>query len=106
MRNKIEHFWSRVEKTSSCWLWTGYKGRYGYLTFNGERMSAHRLAYTLTKGAIPNGKVVMHTCDNTLCVNPNHLELGSQQDNIADMIKKGRNVKPKGIENHATKLTT
>lgn len=89
-------FWERVDKTSGCWLWTGAKstnGGYGYFIYGrgGQKLRAHRVAWEMTHGPIPEGWVVMHLCDNPLCVNPDHLEVGTQADNVLDMRIKDRN---------------
>ncbi len=69
-------------------------GDNGYimLALNGKRVRGHRASYTHYKGVIPKGMIVMHTCDNRECINPNHLLLGTKSDNTQDMIKKGRQV--------------
>lgn len=83
---------------SGCVLWTGHLTRgYGYISFwNGERglpLRSHRVAYALSVGLSPDfeGGVVMHTCDNPACVNPAHLVLGTQDENMKDKKAKGRN---------------
>jgi len=90
-------FWKYVEKTESCWLWTGYKNHLGYgrmtVTVAPKQyklMATHRLSWKMHRGPIPEGKVVMHDCDNPACVNPDHLLLGTQLDNMRDMKAKGR----------------
>lgn len=86
--------WSRVEKTASCWNWTGFCGLkgYGYISTkrNSKPLQVHRVAYELTNGEIPIGKMVLHTCDNPRCVNPDHLTVGTAADNTHDMMRKHR----------------
>ena len=92
-KNKIEDFWKFVNKTDSCWLWTGGRmrsGGYGRFTLEGKRWRAHVLSYRTSKGKIPSGMGVLHRCDVTNCVNPDHLFLGTQADNNRDRHKKGR----------------
>lgn len=116
-----ERFFERVQLDllSGCWNWTGTKNAKGYgriageidgqrVVENGRQMLAHRVSWMLHVGPIPqgpgaHGTVVLHTCDNPGCVNPQHLRLGTQSDNVKDMIAKGRKVagewqKRKGIE--------
>lgn len=83
-------FWENVEKTDTCWLWTGSQNYDGYGNFYGKR--THRLAYELTYGRIPKGFYICHTCDRPRCVKPEHLFLGSPSDNSIDAEKKGRRV--------------
>lgn len=87
-----ERFWRKVKKTDGCWQWIGsvLKCGYGSFKLNGHTVRVHRVAWMLIYGAIPEGKLVCHRCDNGLCVNPAHLYLGTQKDNIQDMITKGR----------------
>ena len=89
-----ERFWVRVEKTPTCWLWRGATNSsgYGVMQKDGRRIRAHRFAYELTYGAIPEGLFACHRCDNPLCVRPDHLFLGTPADNAHDMIRKGRHV--------------
>lgn len=77
---------------SGCWVWRGGKRHNGYGNFyvGGHQIGAHRYAYQRRHGAIPPGNVVMHRCDNPPCVNPDHLIAGTTQQNIDDMIRKGR----------------
>lgn len=99
-------FWSKVNKTSTCWLWTGKpdKAGYGYVNRGNHRcIFAHRASWIITRGPIPFGLFVCHKCDVPLCVNPEHLFLGTQADNIRDMIAKGR--MPVGERRYNAKLT-
>ena len=85
-------FWSKVVKADGCWEWTAYRDPLGYgrLNVDGVPVLAHRLAYELEHGAIPDGMCILHRCDNPPCVNPDHLWLGTQADNSLDMASKGR----------------
>lgn len=82
----IRAFWATVRKTRGCWLFTGRTDRDGYGRFRNE--GAHRVAWRLTKGPIPDGKWVLHSCDTPACVR--HLWLGTHIDNVRDAIRKGR----------------
>lgn len=84
-------FWRKVDKTGSCWLWTGATdGRYGQVEWKGRPMKAHRVAWRLGRGGIPWGLNVLHHCDNPLCVRAGHLFVGTQSDNLLDAKAKGR----------------
>lgn len=87
----IERFWSKVEKTETCWNWTAAcrKG-YGAFKYNNKVYDTHRFSYMLANGDIPAGTAICHQCDNPLCVNPDHLFPGSIADNNRDMHSKGR----------------
>jgi len=99
---EMQNFYSIINsiKSPKCWIWN-HSLVHGYGLFMGK--SAHRVSYELYKGSIPKNMVVMHTCDNPSCVNPEHLEIGTQSENIADMIKKGR--QSKGESKPTAKLT-
>jgi hypothetical protein len=96
---------------SECHWWTGALAGGGYGSIrDGVMRPAHRVAYELYKGPIPEGLVVMHSCDNPACVNPRHLSVGTQQDNVDDMFRKGRECVDRewtaGERNGRAKLTT
>ena len=80
---------------SGCWQWPRYRNAkgYGVVIFDGFKFPVHRLSFEHYKGLIPRGMVVMHTCDNRACFNPDHLFLGTQSDNMRDMVAKGRHGK-------------
>ncbi len=94
MDRREELFWKKVGRRNKqgCRLWRGElndKG-YGRVTFKGYSTTAHRMAYILTHGPVAADLVVRHKCDNRACCNPQHLEVGTQADNIADMHARGR----------------
>ena len=84
-------FWARVDMSGECWIWLGRVGRSGYgLYHNNNQHFAHRYAYSITKGPIPPGLIVMHECDRPLCCRPSHLALGTQRENLARARALGR----------------
>jgi hypothetical protein len=90
----MKRFWSKVNilVKDGCWNWIAGKSKlYGSFYFQGMMHPAHRIAWILTHGSIPKEKEVLHRCDNPLCVNPNHLFLGSQFINNRDRAIKQRN---------------
>ncbi|MCK5615059.1 HNH endonuclease [Candidatus Pacearchaeota archaeon] len=96
-RSQATLFWKNTKKLENgCieWQKTVSTAGYGRLRLDGNTILAHRLSWIITNGPIPDGMFVLHKCDNPLCVNPDHLFLGTQNDNMQDMIKKGRYVKP------------
>lgn len=88
----MDRFWSKVNKTDGCWLWTAgtWSQGYGAFSLNGKNIRATRFIYELTYGPIPDGLLVCHNCDNPRCVRPDHLFLGTIDDNNQDMKRKGR----------------
>ena len=110
-----EQFWHLVQKSDGCWLWQGHREPFGYGIIyekrdsirNGKRWKAHRLSWTIHYGDIPERVHVLHKCDNPPCVRPDHLFLGTQQDNMTDMCQKGRHKCnfPKGFDHYHSKLT-
>lgn len=113
MKPLAERFWPKVQRTGDdeCWPWIG-KARtsFGYGMIGlGSRSEgidrAHRVAWTLTFGPIPDDLHVLHRCDNPPCCNPKHLFLGTNRDNVDDKVAKGRAGAPIGEENGKSKLT-
>ena len=104
-------FWNKVQRTpDSCWDWKGclYLTGYGQTTRARKYYYAHRLAYEYSNGPIPAGMIICHKCDNRKCCRPSHLFLGTQFDNMRDMIEKGRDHKRglRGEDNINSKLTS
>jgi hypothetical protein len=92
---RIAAFWEKVDKNGDCWLWIGAvqkepRGGYGMVHYDGKCTKTHRISWVLHNGIIPDGMQVLHTCDVRNCVNPNHLFLGTNRDNVDDKVRKGR----------------
>lgn len=90
----FDRFWSKVRRGDDCWDWTAARDPLGYGFFRMEpgkpMWRAHRAAWALVNGPIPDGMIVCHRCDNPPCVRPEHLFLGTDQDNTDDRVAKGR----------------
>jgi hypothetical protein len=100
-------FWRRVRKDQDCWTWTGplLQDGYGQIRWNGKTLGAHRAAYQLLVGPVPDHLWVLHTCNNPSCVNPLHLYLGTVEDNNRDRDRAGRQARLRGPLNGHDKLT-
>lgn len=101
-----ERLWSHVDRggADECWPFTASLGSTGYgrLTVDGRLTKAHRIAYELVHGPIPDGGCVLHACDNPPCCNPAHLRVGTQAENTADKLERDR--QPRGIRHWGAKL--
>ena len=101
----MARFSSFVDKSDGCWTWTGAilkkMGGYGAFRLQGRTLGAHRASWVLMNGPIPAGLFVCHHCDNPACVRPDHLFLGTNADNVADMVAKGRQRDPIGMKGSA-----
>lgn len=112
----MDRFWSHVEKSDGCWVWSGGRQKrqdgslsYGVFCIGHGRYLAHHVSWIAENGPVPDELVLRHTCDNTPCVRPIHIIPGSQADNMADMRERGRaftDFARHGEEHHGAKMTT
>lgn len=96
LANAHERFWGKPERIGDCLVWPATQQNhsgYGLFYCDGKYRAAHRIAYILAHGPIPDGMFVCHRCDNPSCVNPEHLFLGTHQDNMDDCTRKGRHAR-------------
>lgn len=100
-------FLTKVEKTEDCWLWKSQRNRQGYgqYTLNYKTLLAHRYHWEVVNGPIPDGLFVLHRCNNPSCVRPEHLYLGTHQDNMKDRELAGTVSRVYGEKNHQAILT-
>jgi hypothetical protein len=112
LRPLADRFWEKVERrgTSDCWPWVGKVTTAGYGQISRGRnadglVGAHRLAYELSNGTIPDGLIIRHRCDNRICVNPGHLEVGTHLDNMRDRAQRGRTAQHRGVDHPQARLT-
>lgn len=100
---------SKHDPITGCILWTGVKNNKGYgrLTYQSKQLSAHRAAFEIAHGQISDGLFVLHSCDNPLCINPEHLSLGDQSENMRQASERGRckGGIMQGEHHHKAKLT-
>lgn len=104
-----DRFWSKVNKTKTCWEWTGALNHCGYGTFwfNNKTVHAHRLSWVIANNRhVPKGKLTLHKCDNPKCVRPDHLFIGTQRDNVYDCLNKNRRAKLFGESHGRSKFTS
>ena len=103
----MDRFWNKIIKyASGCWHWNGCIVRgYGQIRWQGKLIYVHRLSWIIHNGSIPVGMMVCHKCDTPICVNPDHLFLGTAKDNGADKANKHRAARLLGEQNPYAKLT-
>ncbi len=108
MRSIKERFESKIELIPfhTCWEWTGCKSKgYGLFQINRRSVRAHRFSYKLYKGDFDENLKILHSCDNPSCVNPDHLRVGTQVENIKDRVERNRGSRMKYDKNGNSKLT-
>lgn len=112
-RSVLDRIMSKVViQDDGCWIWTGAKSggdgrdkyKYGYINLCGKLGRVHRVLYEIKEKKIPEGMILLHKCDRPLCVNPDHMIVGTYKDNMDDAETKGRMWHPRGESNHS-KLT-
>lgn len=103
----MKRFWTKVDKSGECWMWTAGKSLsgYGHFWVKGRHERTNRVSWTIHHGPIPDGMLVLHRCDEPSCVNPDHLFLGTHADNAKDRKSKGRNGDMRGEKSSGAKLT-
>lgn len=123
MRTVEDRFWTKVDRrfaVGACWLWDGSTGSsgYGQVQHNGRVQAAHRVSYELFVGPIPKGMFILHQCDVKKCVRPDHLRIGTREENAREAVDRGRMATgdrssarlhpervPRGERQHKAKLT-
>jgi hypothetical protein len=109
-KGDLQRFWEKVSTISNgpdgCWEWKACRAKngYGHFRLRGSPRPAHRVAWELANGPIPEDMMVLHECDNPPCCNPKHLRLGDNKDNMKDMVSRGRSPRSYGSKNPNSKL--